>query len=226
LDEAPEFRANVLQSLREPLEDRVITISRADGPVPLPADFQLLLAANTCPCGKLGMRSPSEGLDSHDSSGQSAQTCFCSPEEIRRYWRKFGAALLDRVELRTAVLSPGIHQMECGGEESSQVIARRVLKAVEIQRARFKGSTVRRNARMPANMIDRYCVLTENGTKAFRAAMEKLALSGRAYHSILRVGRTIADLEGKEAIDHVHILEAIEHRRLGDDPYDIFSINP
>jgi magnesium chelatase family protein len=226
LDEAPEFRANVLQSLREPLEDRVITISRADGPVPLPADFQLLLAANTCPCGKLGMRSPSpEEPDFGDRPDQNAQTCFCSPEEIRRYWRKFGAALLDRVELRTAVRSPGIQQMERSAEESSETIARRVLKAVEIQRARFKGSAVRRNAHISAGMIDRYCVLTGNGARAFHQAMEKLALSGRAYHSILRLGRTIADLEGKETIDSVHILEAVEHRRLGDDPYDIFSID-
>jgi magnesium chelatase family protein len=115
--------------------------------------------------------------------------------------------------------------MEHDAEESSETIARRVLKAVEIQRTRFKGSAVRRNARMPAGMIDRYCVLTGSGAKAFRAAMEKLALSGRAYHSILRLGRTIADLDGKEAIDSVHILEAVEHRRLGDDPYDIFSID-
>jgi magnesium chelatase family protein len=218
LDEAPEFRANVLQSLREPLEDRVITISRADGPVRLPADFQIILAANPCPCGHLGMR-----------SNQGGQGCFCSPEEIRRYWRKFGAALLDRVELRVAASSPEIEQMAKPGGESSAVIARRVLTAVKLQRERFKETGIRRNARMSAGMIDRFCLLSGNAETAFRTAAEKLGLSGRAYHGVLRVARTIADLEGQEgvqgerSIKAVHILEAIQHRRQGDDPYDVFS---
>ncbi|MDR2483478.1 MAG: YifB family Mg chelatase-like AAA ATPase [Treponema sp.] len=100
LDEAPEFRSNVLQSLREPLEDRVITIARAEGQVKLPADFQLILAANACPCGRLGARNPSAMQE------WSAGTCFCTPEEIHRYWRKFSGALLDRIELRIAALPP------------------------------------------------------------------------------------------------------------------------
>ena len=100
LDEAPEFRSNVLQSLREPLEDRVITIARAEGQVKLPADFQLILAANACPCGRLGAGSPSAAQE------WNAGTCFCTPEEIHRYWRKFSGALLDRIELRVAALPP------------------------------------------------------------------------------------------------------------------------
>jgi magnesium chelatase family protein len=214
LDEAPEFRANVLQSLREPLEDRLITISRAEGPVRLPADFQLLLAANTCPCGRLGMR----------SSGGESPGCFCSPEEIHRYWRKFGAALLDRVELRTAVVPPGVSQMRAGGEETSAVIARRVRRAVDIQRERFRETGVRRNARMTPALLDRYCGLTEAGERALNRGMEKLGLSGRAFHGVLRIARNIADLEGMTQIDPVHILEAIQHRRLGEDPYDIFTV--
>ncbi|GHV73501.1 Mg chelatase [Spirochaetia bacterium] len=212
LDEAPEFRANVLQSLREPLEDRVITISRADGPVRLPADFQLILAANPCPCGRLGIR-----------SNQGGQGCFCSPEEIRRYWRKFGAALLDRVELRVAASSPEIEQMAKPGGEHSAAIARRVLTAVELQRERFKKTGIRRNARMSTEMIEKFCLLSGNAETAFRTAAEKLGLSGRAYHGVLRVARTIADLEGQGSIKAVHILEAIQHRRQGDDPYDVFS---
>jgi magnesium chelatase family protein len=212
LDEAPEFRKNVLQSLREPLEDRVMTISRADGPVRLPADFQLIMAANPCPCGRLGMR-----------SNQHGQSCFCSSEEIRRYWRKFGAALLDRVELRVAASSPEIAVLAKPDGESSALIARRVLSAVEIQRERFKKAGIRRNARMSAAMIDRFCPLSDNAKTAFRTAAEKLGLSGRAYHGALRVARTIADLEGQERIKTVHILEAIQHRRQGDDPYDVFS---
>jgi magnesium chelatase family protein len=213
LDEAPEFRANVLQSLREPLEDRVITISRADGPVRLPADFQLVLAANPCPCGRLGMRSTAAG-----------QGCFCSAEEIRRYWRKFGAALLDRVELRVAVSSPELDTMADPGRESSAAIAGRVAGAVEIQRRRFKNTPARRNAGMTAAMLDRFCPLSANAEAAFRTATEKLGLSGRAYHGALRVARTIADLEGQGEIKAVHLLEAIQHRRQGDDPYDVFSL--
>jgi magnesium chelatase family protein len=213
LDEAPEFRSNVLQSLREPLEDRVITISRADGPVRLPADFQLVLAANPCPCGRLGMR-----------SGAAGQGCFCSAEEIRRYWRKFGAALLDRVELRVAVASPELETMADPKGETSAVIAGRVARAVEIQRSRFRGAPVRRNAGMPAAMLDRFCPLAEGAETAFRAAAEKLGLSGRAYHGVIRVARTIADLEGRGKIETAQILEAIQHRRQGDDPYDVFSL--
>ncbi|MDR3334445.1 MAG: YifB family Mg chelatase-like AAA ATPase [Treponema sp.] len=213
LDEAPEFRINVLQSLREPLEDKVITIARAEGPVRLPADFQLLLAANSCPCGRLGIRSK-------DAAGLS---CFCTPEEVHRYWRKFGAALLDRVELRVPVTSPKIEQMRQPQEEPSSRIAERVLQAVEIQRERFKRTGIRRNARLSPGMIDAYCVLTNEAESAFHQAAAKLGLSGRAFHGVLRVARTIADLEGKNTILPVHILEAIQHRRLGDDPYDVFN---
>jgi magnesium chelatase family protein len=213
LDEAPEFRSNVLQSLREPLEDRVITISRADGPVRLPADFQLVLAANPCPCGRLGMR-----------SGAAGQGCFCSAEEIRRYWRKFGAALLDRVELRVVASSPAPETMADPKGESSAAIAGRVARAVEIQRRRFKGAAVRRNAGMTAAMLDRFCPLSAKVESAFRGAAEKLGLSGRAYHGVIRVARTIADLEGQGEIKTVHLLEAIQHRRQGDDPYDVFSL--
>jgi magnesium chelatase family protein len=209
LDEAPEFRTNVLQALREPLEDRVVTISRAEGPVRLPADFQLILAANPCPCGRLG-------------AAGSAQACFCGAEEIHRYWRKFGGALLDRVELRAAVLPPGPEAMGGPGESSAQV-ARRVGEVVDIQSRRFRGTGQRRNARMPPALIEQCCPLSPGAEKAFRQAAAKLGFSGRAFHGALRVARTIADLEGRDTIQSEHILEAIEHRRLGDDPYDILS---
>jgi magnesium chelatase family protein len=218
LDEAPEFRSNVLQALREPLEDRVVTISRAEGPVRLPADFQLILAANACPCGRLGIRIPEPGTG-------NAAACFCTPEEIHRYWRKFSGALLDRVELRTAVMPPTPDQLEGGGEESSGDAARRVLRAVGIQGERFREGGVRRNARMTVGMTERYCALTGEAQRVFHRAMEKLGLSGRAFHGVLRVGRTIADLEGRDTIDSAQILEALEHRRLGEEPYDILSVS-
>jgi magnesium chelatase family protein len=214
LDEAPEFRINVLQALREPMEDRVISISRAEGPVRLPAEFQLLMTANSCPCGRLGIR-------------DSDNACFCSPEEINRYWRKFGGALLDRVEIRAAVLPPKIEEMRIYPEnnscEKSFDIAKRVKAAVEIQRQRFKGTGIRRNALLPAGKAAALCPMSEKAESAFHTAISKLGLSGRAYHGILRVARTIADLEGREIIETDHILEAVHHRRLGEDPWEILS---
>jgi magnesium chelatase family protein len=228
LDEAPEFRVNVLQALREPLEERVISISRAEGPVRLPAEFQLLMTANSCPCGRLGVR----GTD---------KACFCSPEEINRYWRKFGGALLDRVEIRVAALPPEIDAMGENsrvGEKSaakSAAIAKRVNAAVEIQRRRVKGAGlsvpelpfpgIRRNARIPAGKTASLCPMTEKAENAFHTAISKLGFSGRAYHGIIRVARTIADLEGREVIETEHVLEAVHHRRLGDDPWEILEID-
>ncbi|WP_461256421.1 YifB family Mg chelatase-like AAA ATPase [Treponema sp. R80B11-R83G3] len=215
LDEAPEFRINVLQALREPLEDRVISIVRAEGPVRLPAEFQLLLTANSCRCGRLGLHG-------------TENACLCSPEEINRYWRKFGGALLDRVEIRAAVLPPkieemGVHNNSSIGENSA-AISKRVRAAVEIQRSRFKGTGIRRNAMLPAGKTAALCPMNEKAESAFHAAVSKLGLSGRAYHGILRVARTIADLEGKDVLETEHILEAVHHRRLGEDPWDILSV--
>jgi magnesium chelatase family protein len=244
LDEAPEFRSNVLQALREPLEDGVITISRAEGPVKFPAEFQLVMAANACPCGRLGIRE-----DSATASGEKSAegpefgtgfSCLCSPEEVYRYWRRFGSSLLDRVELRVPSLPPAGAEMEKGGGDASAEIARRVCRAAEIQRERMgriggreggsspdaglpRPETFLRNARIPAGLVERCCPLTRRGAEALRDATARLSLSGRAYHGILRVGRTIADLEGRDSIDAEHISEAVDHRRHGDDPYDILG---
>ncbi|MDR3139374.1 MAG: YifB family Mg chelatase-like AAA ATPase [Treponema sp.] len=221
MDEAPEFRVNVLQALREPLEDRVVTISRAEGPVRLPAEFQLLLAANPCPCGRLGMVPEGPSPEGGNPCGGG---CLCTAEEIHRYWRKLGGALLDRVELRVAVKSPRIAEMGQGEEEPSAAVRCRVIRAAEIQRERFKGTAIRRNARMTTDMISRHCHLSREAEGAFHGAAEKLGLSGRAFYGALRTARTIADLEDKETILPVHILEAVQHRRLGEDPYEILSV--
>jgi magnesium chelatase family protein len=227
LDEAPEFKVNVLQSLREPLEDRVISISRAEGPVRLPAEFQLIMAANSCPCGRLGMQVMDAALEAKDSSFADEQTCLCSSEKINLYWRKFRGALLDRVEIRVAILPPKIEEMGTrndSGEEPSAVIARRVQAAVEIQTRRYRGTSVRRNALLPAGMIGAFCPLSDKAESAYHKALSRLGLSGRAYHGILRVARTIADIEASEVIEIEHILEAVQHRRFGDDPWDILSM--
>jgi magnesium chelatase family protein len=245
LDEAPEFRSNVLQALREPLEDGVITISRAEGPVKFPAEFQLLMAANACPCGRLGIRedtAASSGERSAEGSefGAAGVSCLCGPEEVFRYWRRFGSSLLDRVELRVPALPPAGAEMERGGGDASADIARRVCRAREIQRERMgriragggEGSapamarpgTCLPNARIPAGLVERCCPLTRRAEQALHDAAARLSLSGRAYHGVLKVGRTIADLEGRDSIDAEHICEAVDYRRYGDDPYDILGI--
>jgi magnesium chelatase family protein len=153
--------------------------------------------------------------------------CLCAPQEINRYWKKFGGALLDRIEIRVAVVNPDIDELgnktsgDSGGtREHSADIAKRVRAAVEIQRQRGE---VRRNALIPAGKTDAFCPLSDRAVDEFHKALSRLGLSGRAYHGILRVARTIADLEGSEVIDSVHILEAVQHRRYGDDPYEILS---
>jgi len=223
LDEAPEFKVNVLQALREPLEDRVISISRAEGLLRLPAEFQMILAANSCPCGRLGIRH--DGMDGYNET----QTCLCSPEEISRYWRKFGGALLDRIEIRVPVIPPGVNEIGGGvgngiGEERSADIAARVKAAVEIQQMRYKGMGIRRNALIPAGKIEKFCGMDKQARDAFHKALARLGISGRAYHGILRVARTIADLDGKEIIGTEHVLEAVQHRRYGEDPYEIVTM--
>jgi magnesium chelatase family protein len=233
LDEAPEFKINVLHALREPLEDQTITIVRAEGPVKLPADFQLIMAANACPCGRLGTGIGREG----DFSGTGG--CFCSPEEIYRYWKKISGSLLDRIELRVPAAENEELYVPGGIAESSTVIQRRVLRAVEIQRRRFGrqekakmnreqgglfSGAFRRNARMDPAQIDTFCHLSREAGRTLGRAAEKLGFSGRAYHGVLRTARTIADLDAKETIGTDHILEAVQHRRFGDDPYEIVGI--
>ncbi|MDR2313820.1 MAG: YifB family Mg chelatase-like AAA ATPase [Spirochaetaceae bacterium] len=228
LDEAPEFRIDALQALREPLEEGVLTIVRAEGPVKLPANFQLIMAANPCPCGRLGS---SRWAPDPEGPAPSAGDCFCSPEEVYRYWRKFGGALLDRIEIRVPVSGNTQDVYEnTGTPESSADIRRRVMRAVEIQRRRFAesgpgmagiASRVRRNARMSPAHIEKFCPCTEEASRAYRKAAERLGFSGRSCHGILRTARTIADLEEKEIIEADHILEAVQHRRLGEDPFDV-----
>jgi magnesium chelatase family protein len=230
LDEAPEFRSHVLQSLREPLEDKIITIVRAEGPHRLPADFQLIMAANSCPCGRLGASSSGEDTanffsqSAHGSFNNAGAGCFCSNDEINRYWRKLGSALLDRVDLRVPVCASGILTPGGQPEEKSAEIRRNVTKAVEIQTERFKGAGLRRNSGMLPGHIEKFCALPKKAEEAFTLAAAKLSLSGRACHSILKVARTIADLEESASIKTEHILEAVQHRRYGDDPYDILTM--
>jgi magnesium chelatase family protein len=201
LDEAAEFSTALLQTLREPMEEGSITIARAGSSMRFPARFQLALAMNPCPCGNLGKKQA---------------TCFCSALEISRYWRKLGGALLDRVDLRIPLEPVSFEDLDDGDGrrgESSAVVRKRVAAAVAVQRARYRPYSFSHNAHIPAGLVDRFCALDPSCRAAARDAVERFSLSSRAFHSILKVARTIADLEASERIGRQHVLEAAQHRR-------------
>jgi len=221
MDEAPEFRSSILKALREPLEDGVITIARAEGSVQLPAEFQLVLAANPCPCGRLGQ-----------TTGDGGSLCFCSDDEIHRHWQRLGSALLDRIELRIPVLPAP--QSWIGALAASPVssrqndsasVARRVRVAVEIQRERFGGIRCRRNARMPPTLVAQFCRLSSETARDLEARIASSGLSNRAVQGVLKVARTIADLDGRSDISADDVAEALSFRRAGEDPYDVLSVS-
>ena len=201
LDEAAEFRCDVLQSLREPLEEGRVSIVRAGWSASYPADFQLILAANSCPCGNLGRKNA---------------TCLCSISDLTRYRRRLGGALLDRIDIRIPVEPSSLSELIGPLGESSALVRGRVGAAIALQAERYRGTGVTRNARLRVEQVDRFCSLSSAAARALGRAVEKLGLSSRACHSILKTARTIADLEGKESIEDCHLLEAVQHRRYGD----------
>ena len=200
LDEAAEFSTALLQSLREPMEEGSITIARAGTSMRFPARFQLVLAMNPCPCGNLG---------------RAKAACFCSALEIARYWRKLGGALLDRVDLRIPLEPVPFEQMSShpAETESSAVAAGRVAAAIDVQRSRYRDRSFSRNAHIPAGLIGRFCALQADCRLVLADAAESFSLSSRAFHSILKVARTIADLDASQSIGKNHLLEAVQYRR-------------
>ncbi|MCX7655778.1 MAG: YifB family Mg chelatase-like AAA ATPase [Treponemataceae bacterium] len=209
LDEAPEFARPVLKALREPLEEGVITIARSESSVQLPAQFQLLLAANPCPCGKLGIEDPTLG-----------SLCFCSESEIQRHWQRLGSALLDRIELRVAVRPPC-----CGDplqEEQSTTIQQRVMVALQRQRERFNrlGLACRRNSRIPPGALSKVTGLSFSLVERLETYVRDHHLSGRGFHAVLRLARTIADLADRSEIRAEDVEEALLYRITGEDPLD------
>jgi magnesium chelatase family protein len=205
LDEAAEFKPSLLQSLREPLEEGRVTIARAGASVQYPASFQLVMACNPCPCGNLG---------------RAQAVCTCSAAEVQAYWRKLGGALLDRVDIRLPLQPVPAQELGGGPGEASAPMARRVARAVDLQRRRYEGLPFSRNARLPPGYVERFCPLGPEGVQLLARAMGRLGLSSRAYHSILKIGRTIADLSDSPQIEREHLLEAVQYRRYGDG--DIF----
>ena len=198
LDEFPEFSKDVLESLRQPLEDGVVTITRASAKATYPADFMLIAAMNPCPCGYYGSR---------------MQECRCKPYEIAKYRNRISGPLLDRLDMHVEMAEVGYSDITSNKPgESSAAIRERVDEARRIQRERYKKDGIICNAQLSARLVKKYCVPDENGQRLMRQAYERLNLSARAYNRVMKVARTIADLSGGGDITYEHIAEAIQYR--------------
>ncbi len=200
LDELPEFRRSTLEVLRQPLEDNRVTVSRSAGTMTFPADFILVGALNPCPCGYFG---------------DPKRECRCSPQQVERYRQRISGPLLDRIDIHLEV--PAVQFRELSSAEpgeSSTAIRERVMAARTVQASRFAKTKTRCNSRMTAKMIKAHCALGEAAAGLIQMAMTELNLSARAYDRILKVARTIADLDGQESIRPEHVAEAIQYRTL------------
>lgn len=200
LDELPEFKRSVLEVLRQPLENGIVTVSRAVATVTYPAQFILVSAMNPCPCGYYG-----------DSRNQ----CTCTPGMINRYRSKISGPLMDRIDIHIPV--PAVPYKELSDDysgEKSEKIRQRVCEARDRQLRRFKDEKIFANSQMKPRHMKKYIKLTEDAHKLLDTAMQKLAMSARAYSRILKVARTISDLDGKDTIQANHIAEAIQYRAL------------
>ena len=201
LDELPEFKKNVLEVMRQPLEDGVVTISRATVSLSYPARFMLIAAMNPCPCGY-----------ATDPNNE----CTCNPQMIQRYMSRISGPLMDRIDIHIevpAVSFSELSQKDAG--EISERIRSRCQKARSVQINRFKSiSGIFTNAQMESNDLQEFCKLNQNSSELLKTAMDKLGLSARAYDRILKVSRTIADLQGEKDISSEHVSEAIQYRSL------------
>jgi len=200
LDELPEFERNVLEVLRQPLEDGRVTISRAAMSVTFPSRFMLAAAMNPCPCGHFN---------------DPTRECKCSPIQIQRYISKISGPLLDRIDIHIDV--PAVKFRELASDvpaESSSAIRERVVRARRVQLQRFYGENIFCNAQMTPRLIRKYCIVDAASKSLLENAITRLGLSARAYDRILKVSRTLADLEGKENIEPGHVSEAIQYRTL------------
>lgn len=204
LDEIPEIQRHTLEILRQPMEDREITISRAKTSVQFPANFMLVAAMNPCPCGYYN---------------HPDRECVCKPGEVQKYLSKISGPLMDRIDLHVEVLPVAYNELsDTRRGEPSAEIRKRVISARKIQELRFKDCPgIHANAQMTTKLLQQYCSLDQRSQGALRNAMHRLGLSARAYDRILKVARTIADLEGSENIKYEHIAEAITYRSLDRD---------
>ena len=200
LDEMPEFKKNVLEVLRQPVEDGFVTISRAAMSLTYPSDFMLVGAMNPCPCGHLG---------------DPGKECSCAPMRVIQYRARLSGPLLDRIDIHCDVPAIRFRELSSDTEaEASGVIKKRVEAARTIQAGRFKGKKIFWNSRLPSRLIKRFCEIDASSAGLLESAVDRLGLSARAYTRILKVSRTIADLEAEEKIRPHHISEAIQYRTL------------
>ena len=200
LDELPEFNKSTLEVLRVPLEDRKVLISRANKNYEYPASFMLVASMNPCPCGYYG---------------SNEKECVCSANEINKYIHKISGPLLDRIDIQVEVSSIDYKKISNNAQEESSIqIKNRVNKARKIQEERYKKNDIYSNSELTPKLIEQYCKLDIESKNLLEKAFKKLNLSSRAYSRILKVSRTIADLQGKENITKSDIAEAIQYRSL------------
>ena len=203
LDEFPEFAKNVLEALRQPLEDGFVNIVRVAGSVSFPASFMLVAAMNPCPCGYLG---------------HPVKKCKCPRRVVEAYRARISGPLMDRIDMHVEM--PFVPYEELTGKEApenSRAIRERCLRARSLQLERYKKVKLRRNAQLNSAAAQKYCPLTKEAESALKFAVTKMALSARTYTRILRVARTIADLANTEKIEERHILEALQFKGFKED---------
>jgi magnesium chelatase family protein len=204
LDELPEFKRTVLEVMRQPMEERMVTISRARQTVEFPAGFMLVAAMNPCPCGYYN---------------HPKQACSCLPGKVPQYLNRISGPLMDRIDIHIEVVPVPFSELsEMKAGETSQSVRERVMKARKIQEDRFsEGPGIYCNAQMSSRQLSKYGEPGTQGRVLLKGAMEKLNLSARAYDRILKVARTIADLDNKENLMIEHLAEAINYRSLDRD---------
>ena len=199
LDELPEFSRNTLETLRQPMEERRITITRTANTLTYPCDFMLVAAMNPCPCGNL----------------YSENDCKCTSAQVRQYVNRISEPLLDRIDIHVETVMSTYEEASAAepGEKSKDIL-HRVLKAVDIQKKRYDGSGILYNSQLGAKQIDIYCRIDKSSQALVKKTFEKLGFSIRSYHKVLKIARTIADLDGCEHINEIHVFEAVNFRRL------------
>jgi len=201
LDEFAEFQTMALESLRQPIEDQSVTISRVNASVSYPASFMVLASMNPCPCGYYN---------------DPTHECHCTQSAIDRYLQKISGPIIDRIDMVVQVNVENYEKlnMNCGVNETSAQIKQRVDRARHVQSARFAGRAIYSNAQMTSRELDEFCVPEEDGKALMKQAFDRYRMSARSYHRILKLARTIADLQGAEQIDCLHLSEALQYRGL------------